>query len=175
MTLAIAADHVGMPVKASLVAMLRARGDKIDDYGTHDTLPVDYPDYAYAVAYAVANDRATSGIIICAGSIGACIGANKIAGVRCAAPMDILSAELARRHQNANMLALDAQLSGWQMIERLTMIFLLTPFDRGRHVTRVNKISRFDTALLRTTERSVNGTEPIDAPSRLRGDTSNDR
>ncbi len=155
--------------------MLRARGEEISDYGTHDTLPVDYPDYAYAVAYAVANDRVASGIIICAGSIGACIGANKIAGVRCAAPMDILSAELARRHQNANMLALDAQLSGWQMIERLTIIFLLTPFDRGRHVTRVDKISRFDAALLRSTQRSVDGIETIDAPSRLRNNTSNDQ
>lgn len=164
-----------MPVKASLVALLRARGDEIDDYGTHDTLPVDYPDYAYAVGFAVANDRAARGIIVCAGSIGACIGANKIEGVRCAAPMEILTAELSRRHQDANVLALDAQLSGWEMIERLTMVFLLTPFDRGRHVARVDKISRFDDTLRRATERRVEGTETFEAPSLLRSQRWDDR
>jgi ribose 5-phosphate isomerase B len=161
-------------VKASLVALLRAGGDDVDDYGTHDTLPVDYPDYAYAVALAVASGRAARGIVICAGSIGACVAANKIEGVRYAAPMDILTAELARRHHDANLLALDAHLSGWQMIERLTMVFLLTPFDRGRHVARVAKISRFDDPLRRTTERRVAGSETIDAPSLLRYERADD-
>ncbi len=155
MTVAIAADHVGMVFKDGIASMLRARGDAVADFGTHDLAPVDYPNYAYAVALAVACGRAERGIIVCAGSGGACIAANKLDGVRCAAPTELLSAESSRRHYDANVLALDASVSGWETVERLALTFMLTPFDRGMHVGRVVQISRFDDVRRTAIERVI--------------------
>lgn len=147
MKIAIAADHAGYAYKDRVGAILAALGHEILDLGTHGPAAVDYPDYGFAVGEAVASGRVDRGIVICGSSIGISIAANKVPGIRCAAVFDPLTAELARRHNDANVLALSERLSGWEMIERLVEVFLKTPFDGGRHAERVTKLAEYGGAV----------------------------
>jgi len=143
MKIALSADHAGFEYKDRLVAMLRGLGHETRDFGTNDATPVDYPDYGFVVGLAVARGGCDRGIVICGSSIGISIAANKVEGVRCAVVSEPLSCELARRHNDANVLALSERLTGWEMIERLVTVFLETPFDGGansRHAHRVAKL-----------------------------------
>ncbi len=159
MTIALGADHAGFEYKDRIAALLRERGYSLIDFGTHDATPVDYPQYGFAVAEAVASGQAERGIVICGSSIGIAIAANKVPGVRCAPVAEPYSAELARRHNNANVLALAERLTGWEMVERILDIFLSTPFDGGRHAARVEQLFEFSddqrTRTLRALERGV--------------------
>lgn len=146
MTIAVAADHAGYEYKDRIAHLLRERGHDVLDYGTADATPVDYPQYGYAVGQAVADGRAQRGIVVCGSSIGISIAANKVPGVRCAVATEPLSAELARRHNDANVLALSERLTGWEMIERLVEVFLETGFDGGRHAHRVEQLFAYDEA-----------------------------
>ena len=143
MRIAVAADHAGFPVKAQVIDVVRSMGHEVLDLGTCDTTAVDYPDYGFAVGEAVAGGRCERGIVVCGSSIGIAIAANKVRGVRCAPVAEPLSAELARRHNDANVLSLSERLCGWEMLERLVRVFLETPFDGGRHAYRAAKLDNY--------------------------------
>jgi ribose 5-phosphate isomerase B len=141
--IALGADHAGYEDKDRIVQMLRDAGHQVLDFGTHDATPVDYPQYGYAVGEAVASGHADRGIVVCGSSLGIAMAANKVPGIRCAPVCEPLSAELARRHNDANVLALSERLTGWEMIERCVHVFLETPFDGGRHAHRVAQLFEF--------------------------------
>ncbi len=146
MKIALGADHAGFEYKDRIVAMLRNGKHDILDFGTHDATPVDYPQYGYAVAEAVASGGAQRGIVVCGSSIGISIAANKVPGARCAVVFEPLTCELSRRHNDANILALSERLTGWEMTERLVTVFLETPFDGGRHAHRLEQLFEFGDA-----------------------------
>ncbi|MDE2572616.1 MAG: ribose 5-phosphate isomerase B [bacterium] len=144
MRLVLASDHAGFLVKQRLVELLRGEGHEVLDLGTRDETPCDYPDYGFALGEAVMAGKGRLGIIVCGSSIGVAIAANKVRGV-CAAPVtEPYAAELSRRHNDANVLALSERLTGWDMIERIVRVFLDTPFDGGRHTRRVEKLTNYD-------------------------------
>lgn len=143
-TIALGADHGGVAMKAAIAEHLRAAGFPITDLGTNTTDPVDYPDFAVAVARAVASKKATFGIMIDGAGIGSCMAANKIAGVRAAMCYDVTTASNAREHNGANMLTLGGGLLGTRLALAVVDTFLSTPFAGGRHAKRVEKIDALD-------------------------------
>jgi len=153
--IAVAADHAGFEYKDRIAQLLRAQGHDITDFGTSDATPVDYPDYGYAVGEAVASGQADRGIVVCGSSLGIAMAANKVPGARCAPVAEPYSAELARRHNDSNVLALSERLTGWEMIERLVQIFLETPFDEGRHRERVDKLFEYTQAWKTRTLKAI--------------------
>lgn len=155
MKIALGADHAGFQVKDHLAGELRAQGHIILDFGTHDTTPVDYPQYGYAVGEAVATGQADRGIVVCGSSIGISIAANKVPGVRAAVVTEPLGAELARRHNDANVLALSERLTGPEMLERLVAVFLATPFEGGRHQHRVDQLFEYGDAQRARTLKAI--------------------
>lgn len=143
MKIAVGADHAGFEYKDRIAQMLRDQGHGVVDFGTGDSTPVDYPQYGFAVGEAVASGQAERGIVVCGSSLGIAMAANKVPGARCAPVFEPLMTELARRHNDANVLALSERLTGWEMIERLVSIFIETPFDGGRHEHRVEQLFEF--------------------------------
>ena len=142
--IAIASDHGGYALKEHIKAYLAAKGITCQDFGTNSAESCDYPVFAQAAAQAVADGRCEQGIVICTTGIGISIAANKVKGVRCALCADSLSAELTRRHNNANMLAMGAGMIGPSLAERIVDVFLSTQFEGGRHARRVNLISEME-------------------------------
>lgn len=140
MNIAIASDHGGYDLKMDLSAWLREQGHQVEDFGCPDKSSCDYADFAEPAARAVAEGRCERGIVICTTGIGISIAANKIKGIRCAHCADCLQAELTRRHNNANMMAIGAGFTGKNMAERMVEVFLSTEFEGGRHARRVDKI-----------------------------------
>ncbi len=112
--------------------------------GPDSSESVDYPDYAFQVAKAVSEHKVDRGILICGTSIGMCIAANKVHGVRAAPCHDSITAEMSRRHNDANILCLSADLLGEELIDRMIRIWLETEFEGGRHARRVEKIEHFE-------------------------------
>jgi ribose 5-phosphate isomerase B len=143
MTIAVGADHAGFEYKDRIARILRDKGHVVLDFGTHDRAPVDYPQYGYAVGEAVASGQAERGIVVCGSSLGIAMAANKVPGIRCAPVAETYSAELARRHNDCNVMAFSERLTGWEMVERMLDIFLETPFDGGRHAYRVEQLFEF--------------------------------
>jgi len=143
MKIALAADHAGFEYKDRIADMLRKTGHEVLDFGTHDATPVDYPQYGYAVGEAVASGQADRGIVVCGSSLGIAMAANKVPGVRCAPVFEPYMTELARRHNDANVLALSERLTGWEMTEQLLRAFFETPFDGGRHAHRTEQLFQF--------------------------------
>jgi ribose 5-phosphate isomerase B len=144
MKIAIGSDHRGYEAKTRLVDSLRRQGHDVLDVGTGGRDSVDYPDLAFSVARMVGAGQAERGILFCGTGIGMCIAANKVKGVRAAPCHDPLTAEMSRRHNDANVLCLSADLLGEEAIERMVRLWLETPFDGGRHARRVEKIARFE-------------------------------
>ena len=138
--IAIASDHGGYQLKEHIKAYLAAKGITCEDFGTNSTESCDYPIFGRAAAEAVASGRCEKGIVICTTGIGISITANKVKGIRCALCADPLSAELTRRHNNANMLAMGAGMIGPNLAERIVDVFLTTDFEGGRHARRVSQI-----------------------------------
>ena len=138
--IAIASDHAGFDLKALLGDWLRTQGHQVIDLGPSDTGPVDYPDFGYLIADAVAGGRATHGIAICGSGIGIAIAVNRHPAARCALVSDGLSARLARQHNDANVLALGARLIGPDTAKDCVAAFLATPFEGDRHGPRVAKL-----------------------------------
>ena len=138
--IALGSDHAGLPLKKEIIALLEEMNLEYKDYGTYTTDSCDYPDFGKAAAQAVADGRCERGIVICTTGIGISIAANKVRGVRCALCSDSFSAEMTRRHNNANMLAMGAGMIGSNLAERITDVFLSTEFEGGRHERRVNKL-----------------------------------
>jgi len=140
-TIAIASDHAGLELKRLLAAELSGHGFSVLDLGTHDQASVDYPDFADALAKALADGRARRGVLICGTGIGVGMAANRHRHVRAAVCHDSTSARLARQHNDANVLALGARLLGSEVAKDCLAIFLSTAYEGGRHDRRVAKIS----------------------------------
>ena len=138
--IAIASDHGGYRLKEHIKAYLAAKGITCEDFGTDSTDSCDYPVFGEAAARAVAEGRCERGIVICTTGIGISIAANKVKGVRCAHCADCLQAEMTRRHNDANMMAIGAGFTGPNMAERMVEVFLSTEFEGGRHARRVEKM-----------------------------------
>jgi ribose 5-phosphate isomerase B len=143
-TVAVGADHGGATLKDAVIDRLREIGHDVTDLGTSGTAAVDYPDYAIAVARAVAGGAAQVGIMVDGAGIGSCMAANKIAGARAAMCYDVTTAQNAREHNNANVLTLGGGLIGPRLALAIVETFLSTPFGGGRHATRVAKIDALD-------------------------------
>ncbi|WP_400192855.1 ribose 5-phosphate isomerase B [Hymenobacter sp. B81] len=139
-TLAIGADHAGFAYKELLKPWLEEQGYTVRDFGTHSADSVDYPDFAHPLAAAVASGELAQGILICGSANGVCITANKHAGVRAAIAWLPELAELARQHNNANVLCLPARFVSEDQARQIARQFLTTEFEGGRHQNRVGKI-----------------------------------
>ena len=142
--IAIASDHGGYHLKEHIKAYLAAKGITCQDFGTDSTESCDYPVFGKAAAEAVASGRCEKGIVICTTGIGISITANKVKGIRCALCADSLSAEMTRRHNDANMLAMGAGMVGPNLAERIVDTFLNTEFEGGRHQRRVDLITAME-------------------------------
>jgi ribose 5-phosphate isomerase B len=138
--IAIASDHAGVELKAVLSNVIRACGRDVLDLGPADATSVDYPDFAHRVAKVVASGQADMGVLICGTGIGMSLSANRHPGVRAALCHDAFTAEMARRHNDANVVCLGARVTGPGVAEQILRIFLDTPFEGGRHRRRVEKI-----------------------------------
>jgi ribose 5-phosphate isomerase B len=143
-TLAIASDHAAVDLKTTLSAWAREQGHALLDLGTDGTASVDYPDYGFAIAEALADGRADLGIALCGSGIGIAIAANRHPACRCALVSEPLSARLARTHNNANCIAMGARLIGPEMAKACLEAFLSADFLGGRHAPRVDKLSRYE-------------------------------
>ena len=144
MKIAIGSDHRGYEVKRRIVALLQRAGHEVQDFGPQSHDSVDYPDFAFEVASAVSEGRVERGILVCGTGIGMCIAANKVRGVRAAPCHDSITAEMSRRHNDANILCLSGDLLGEELIDRMVRIWLQTEFEGGRHARRVEKIEHFE-------------------------------
>ncbi len=140
MKIAMGSDHGGYALKEHLKAYLEGKGYQVEDFGCHSTESCDYPDFGRAAAQAVADGACERGIVVCTTGIGISITANKVRGIRCALCSEPLSAEMTRRHNDANMLALGAGFVGPNLAERIVEVFLSTDFEGGRHQRRVDKV-----------------------------------
>ena len=141
MRIAIASDHAALDLKAELVQWLGEQGHDVSDLGPHSPDSVDYPDFGYKVAEAVASGEAERGVALCGSGIGISIAVNRHPGARCALVSEPLSAALSREHNDANVVALGARLTGVEMARACVAAFLATPFAGGRHQRRVDKLS----------------------------------
>ena len=138
MKIAIGCDHGGYLLKQDVLIWLEEHDIDFEDFGCYNRDSVDYPAYGEKVGRAVASGEADFGIVICTTGIGISIAANKVKGIRCAHCTDVLSAEMTRRHNNANVLAMGAGLTGTNVALRMVEVFLNTEFEGGRHQRRVD-------------------------------------
>ena len=138
MIVAIGSDHGGYALKEHLKAWLDSQGIACRDMGCGGPESCDYPVYGEAVGRAVASGECQRGIVICTTGVGISISANKVKGVRCALCADTLTAEMTRRHNDANVLAMGAGIVGPNLAVRMAEVFLNTPFEGGRHQRRVD-------------------------------------
>ena len=141
MRIAIASDHAAYELKALLAEWLRADGHEVADLGTNGPDSVDYPDYGYRLAEAVANGSAEKGVALCGSGIGISISVNRNPACRCALVSEPLSAKLSREHNDANVIALGARLTSIDMAKACITAFLTTDFAGDRHARRVDKLS----------------------------------
>ncbi len=141
MKLAIASDHAGFDMKAVLTNWLREAGHDVLDLGPDSDARVDYPDFGYKLAGAIADGRAERGVVVCGSGIGISIAVNRNPACRCALVGEPLSAALSREHNDANVIALGARLTGEDMAKACIEAFLSTEFGGGRHAGRVDKLS----------------------------------
>ena len=144
MKIAIGCDHGGYLLKQDVLIWLEEHDFDVEDFGCYNRDSVDYPAYGEKVGRAVVSGEADFGIVICTTGIGISIAANKVKGVRCAHCTDVLSAEMTRRHNNANGLAMGAGLTGTNVALRMVEIFLNTEFEGGRHQRRVDLLDAIE-------------------------------
>jgi ribose 5-phosphate isomerase B len=141
MKVALAADHAGFQLKQLVAAALEATGVVVVDLGTHDTHPVDYPDFARAVGASIAAGEAERGILICGSGVGACVAANKIKGIRAGLCHDTYSAHQCVEHDDVNVLCIGSRIVGPALAMEIVHAFLGAVFSyEDRHVRRLNKI-----------------------------------
>ncbi len=140
MRIAIAADHAGYRLKGVVTAALGDADHEVNDLGTHSEDPVDYPGLCAAVGREVATGRADRGIVIGGSGQGEAIAANKVHGVRAGLCLDEFTARLAREHNDANVLSLGARILADAFALRIVDIFLTTPFEGGRHQSRIDQL-----------------------------------
>ncbi len=140
MRIAMGCDHGGFDLKEDIKAFLTEQGHEVEDFGCRGRESCDYPEFGEAAARAVAEGKCERGIVICTSGIGISISANKVRGVRCALCGDPWSAEMTRRHNDANMLALGAGVVGPLLARQIVTAFLGHDFEGGRHQRRVDKM-----------------------------------
>jgi len=141
MRIALAADHRGHAVKEKIAVLLHEQGHEVLDMGSNSATSCDYPDLAYPAAKSVADSKADRAILICGSGIGMDICANKVLGVRAALCHDDLTAQMSRRHNNANVLCLASDVLGEELMRRIVSSWLTTEFEGGgRHERRVRKM-----------------------------------
>lgn len=141
MRIAIASDHAAIALKSALVEHMQSAGHDVADLGPYDETSVDYPDYGYKLAEAVAAGDAQFGVALCGSGIGISIAVNRNPDCRAALVSEPLSAKLAREHNDANVIAMGARLTGIDMAKACLDTFLSTPFAGERHARRVGKLS----------------------------------
>ena len=144
MRIAICSDHGGYELKLKLIPYIEELGADVFDMGCYGPSSVDYPDYAFPMAQAVAAGEYERGIAICGTGIGVSICCNKVAGIRCALCGDVLSAELTRRHNDSNVLAMGGRIIGVETAKAIVKAWLSTDFEGGRHQGRIDKIKAFE-------------------------------
>lgn len=153
MRIAIAADHAGWPLKEELVRHLRTRGHDLLDLGTNSADPVDYPDYAAAVAERVTNGVVERGIVVCGSAAGACIAANKVPGVRAAACHDTYTAHQSVEHDDVNVLCLGARVIGLELAREIVDAWAGARFTgEERHRRRLEKVQALERRYSRPAE-----------------------
>ena len=140
MKIALGCDHGGYAMKEDIKKQLESLGHEVKDCGTYSTDSCDYPIFGEAAARKVQSGECERGIVICTTGIGISIAANKVKGIRCAHCTDSLSAEMTRRHNDANVLALGAGITGPNLAKRIVEVFLNTEFEGGRHARRVGQL-----------------------------------
>jgi len=145
MKIAMACDHGAVELKNKLKAHLQEKGMEVVDFGTHTTDSCDYPDYIAPAARAVASGECDRGIVLCTTGIGVSIVANKIKGIRCALLSDTMTARLTREHNDTNMMALGAGVTGPMLAQEIVDIWLATEFSHAeRHQRRIDKVMALD-------------------------------
>ena len=140
MKIAIGTDHAGYQYKEKIKEYLSSRGLDVKDFGTFSDASCDYPDFIFPVARAVAAGEYDRGIVLGGSGNGEAIAANKIPGIRCTVCWNVLSAEMARRHNDANILSLGQRMIDEGMLDEIVQTWLETPFEGGRHQRRIEKI-----------------------------------
>jgi len=141
MKIAIGCDHGALDLKNALVAHLQEKGYEVEDFGTYTKDSCDYPDFAAAAAHAVADGKCDRGIVLCTTGIGVSITANKVDGIRCALLHDLLSARMTREHNDTNMMAMGAAVTGQMLALEIADTWLTTEFSHGpRHQRRIDKM-----------------------------------
>ncbi|MBO6520645.1 MAG: ribose 5-phosphate isomerase B [Rhodospirillales bacterium] len=140
-TIAIGCDHAGLNLKSLLKSDLEAAGYDVLDLGTNAPDSVDYPDFGFAVAEAIADGRAEKGVLVCGSGIGISIAANRNPAVRAAPVTNSLTAKLARQHNDANVVCFGERLVGSEIARDAMKVFLETEFEGGRHARRVDKLA----------------------------------
>ena len=144
MRIALGSDHGGFVLKEDIKAYLTGEKQDVVDFGTDSEEPVDYPDYALRVAREVAVEACDIGILVCGTGIGMSITANKVPGIRAALCNDIFCAEHARRHNDANVLAIGGRVVEPDDAREIVKTFMTTPFDGGRHRRRIDQITAIE-------------------------------
>ncbi len=138
--IALASDHAGFLYKERIKTLLSDLGHQVIDFGTNSEDPVDYPDFVRPAARAVSSGDVPRGIVLGGSGNGEAIVANRLSHVRCAVCWDTTSAQLAREHNDANMISLGQRMMTWSTAEQIVRLFLVTPFQGGRHARRIAKI-----------------------------------
>lgn len=139
--IAIGSDHAGFDYKESIISFLDGKNLTCKDFGTYSAESVDYPDFAHPVASAVENKEAAFGILVCGSGNGVAMSANKHQDIRAAICWGEELTELARKHNDANIICIPARFVREELVEKMIEVFLTTEFEGGRHKNRVNKIS----------------------------------
>ena len=141
MKIAFGCDHGAFKLKEELIVWAKEQGHEVKDCGCYTLDSCDYPDFGEAAARAVASGECERGVVLCTTGIGISMSANKVGGIRCALCGDLWSAEMTRRHNDANMLAIGAGVTGPNLAREILGKFLTTEFEGGRHERRVNKLN----------------------------------
>jgi ribose 5-phosphate isomerase B len=144
MKVALSSDHRGFRAKELIKSFLTAAGHTVQDFGCSSSASCDYPDHAFLGAKAVATGQCDRGILFCGTGIGMSVSANKVSGIRAALCHDELTAEMSRRHNNANILCIPADLLGDELLRRVVDIWIRTDYEGGRHDRRLQKIAEFE-------------------------------
>jgi ribose 5-phosphate isomerase B len=139
--IAIGSDHAGYDYKVAIVKWLTEKEYPVSDKGVDENKSVDYPDYAHPVAGSVEKGEAAFGILLCGSANGVCITANKHQGIRAGLSFEIEVAKLIRQHNDANVICIPARFVSLEIARQMIEVFIATPFEGGRHQTRVNKIA----------------------------------
>lgn len=140
MKIAIGCDHAGYELKEKVKAKMQADGHEMFDVGTDSTESVDYPKYGHAVGRAVASGEVERGIAICGSGIGISIACNKVPGVRAALCTSTEMAEMCRRHNNANVIAMGARMISEELAFAMIDTWMSTEFEGGKHERRINEL-----------------------------------